>query len=72
MGVALSIAIPIIVVAAVIVLIGAARRRETMAAEGRLTRETRRRDRGRVDVDAAGAPDAPTGREVERAAVLLD
>ena len=71
MGVALSIAIPIIVVAAVIVLIGAARRRETMAAEGRLTRETRRRDRGRVDVDAAaGAPDAPTGRDVERAAVL--
>ena len=71
MGVALSIAIPIIVVAAVIVLIGAARRRETMAAEGRLTRETRRRDRGRVDIEeAAGAADAPTGREVERAAVL--
>ena len=71
MGVALSIAIPIIVVAAVIVLIGAARRRDTMAAEGRLTRETRRRDRGRVDIDdPAGAPDALTGREVERAAVL--
>ncbi|MCY3635261.1 MAG: Rieske 2Fe-2S domain-containing protein [bacterium] len=71
MGVALSIAIPIIVVAAVIVLVGAARRRETMAAEGRLTRETRRRDRGRVDIDdPAGQPDAPTGREVERAAVL--
>ncbi|WP_419923886.1 Rieske 2Fe-2S domain-containing protein [Candidatus Poriferisocius sp.] len=71
MGVALSIAIPIIVVAAVIVLVGASRRRETMAAEGRLSRETRRRDRGRVDVDdAAGVPDAPTGREVERAAVL--
>ena len=71
MGVALSIAIPIIVVAGVIVLIGAARRRETMAAEGRLTRETRRRDRGRVKVDdAAGQTDAPTGREVERAAVL--
>ena len=71
MGVALSIAIPIIVVAAVIVLIGAARRRETMAAEGRLTRETRRRDRGRVDIDdLAGSADAPTGREVERAAVL--
>ena len=71
MGVALSIAIPIIVVAAVIVLIGAARRRETMAAEGRLTRETRRRDRGRVDIDdPSGAADAPTGREVERAAVV--
>ncbi|MCY3963366.1 MAG: Rieske 2Fe-2S domain-containing protein [bacterium] len=71
MGVALSIAIPIIVVAAAIVLIGAARRRETMAAEGRLTRETRRRDRGQVDIDdPAGVPDAPTGREVERAAVL--
>lgn len=71
MGVALSIAIPIIVVAGVIVLISAARRRETMAAEGRLTRETRRRDRGRVDIDdPAGVADAPTGREVERAAVL--
>ena len=70
MGVALSIAIPIIVVAAVIVLVGAARRRETMAAEGRLSRETRRRDRGRVDVDDADEPDAPTGREVERAAVV--
>ncbi|MDE0236199.1 MAG: Rieske 2Fe-2S domain-containing protein [bacterium] len=71
MGVALSIAIPIIVVAAVIVLIGAARRRETMAAEGRLTRETRRRDRGRVDIDHDSAmSDAPTGREVERAAVV--
>lgn len=71
MGVALSIAIPIIVVAAVIVLVGAARRRETMAAEGRLTRETRRRDRGRVDIDdASGVSDAPTGREVEKAAVL--
>ncbi|WP_420639808.1 ubiquinol-cytochrome c reductase iron-sulfur subunit [Candidatus Poriferisocius sp.] len=71
MGVALSIAIPIIVVAAVIVLVGAARRRETMAAEGRLGRETRRRDRGRVSVEQhAGAADAPTGREVERAAVL--
>ena len=71
MGVALSIAIPIIVVAAVIVLIGAARRRETMAAEGRLTRETRRRDRGRVDLDDdSGVSGAPTGREVERAAVL--
>ena len=70
MGVALSIAIPILVVAAVIVLVGAARRRETMAAEGRLTRETRRRDRGRVDIDDdSGASDAPTGREVERAAV---
>ena len=71
MGVALSIAIPIIVVAAVIVLIGAARRRETMSAEGRLARETRRRDRGRVDIDdPTEAADAPTGREVERAAVL--
>lgn len=71
MGVALSIAIPIIVVAAVIVLVGAARRRETMAAEGRLTRETRRRDRGRVGIDdPAGQPDTPSGREVERAAVL--
>ena len=71
MGVALSIAIPIIVVAGVIVLISAARRRETMAAEGRLTRETRRRDRGRVEIDdPAGVSDAPTGREVERAAVL--
>ncbi|WP_419918969.1 ubiquinol-cytochrome c reductase iron-sulfur subunit [Candidatus Poriferisocius sp.] len=69
MGIALSIAIPIIVVAAAIMLVAAARRRETMAAEGHLNRETRRRDRGRVAVD--GEPVAgPTGREVERAAVV--
>ena len=71
MGIALSIAIPIIVVAAVIVLVGAARRRETMAAEGRLTRETRRRDRGRLDSGPLEGPAAaPGGREVERAAVM--
>ncbi len=71
MGVALFIAIPIIVVAGVIVLIGAARRRETLAAEGRLSRETRERDRGRSDIGGPeGAAGAPTGREVERAAVL--
>ncbi len=71
MGIALSIAIPIIVVAAAIMLVAATRRRETTAAEGHLTRETRRRDRGRVVVDDPDAvAEAPTGREVERAAVV--
>ena len=64
---ALLIAIPLLVIAAAVVLIAASRRRETSDAVGRLSRETRRKDR---DVTAlAGDEDEPlTGREVERAA----
>ena len=62
----LAIVIPVLVVLAGILLIGAARRRQTSAAVGSLTRETRKRDRGTV-IDESGQV---TGREVERAAVV--
>ncbi len=66
---ALLIAIPVLVVLAGIVLIAAARRRDTGEVIGALARETRKRDRGAV---RPSDPDAsPTsGREVERAAAL--
>src|SRR5688572_7336854 len=66
----LLIAIPLLVVFAGVVLFASARRRDTGEAIGALARETRKRDRGAVDlVDAEEAPPT-TGREVERAAAL--
>jgi cytochrome b6-f complex iron-sulfur subunit len=62
------IAIPVLVVLAGVVLFASARRRDTGEAIGALARETRKRDRGAVDlVDEDEAPPT-TGREVERAA----
>ncbi len=62
------IAIPVLVVLAGVVLFASARRRDTGEAIGALARETRKRDRGAVDlVDSEEAPPT-TGREVERAA----
>ena len=49
---------------AAIVLLGAVRRRETDAATGRLSRETRKRDRGHPTT--LPEPDVKSGREVER------
>lgn len=64
------IAVPVLVLLAAILLLAAARRRDTEAAVGRLSRETRSRDRGR----SAALPDAEapklTGREVERSVAL--
>lgn len=62
----LAIVIPVLVVFAAILLIGASRRRETDAATGTLSRETRTRDRGPA-LDEAGEV---TGKDVERAAVV--
>ena len=65
----LAIVIPVLAAAGAVMLIAAYRRREVRSATGRLSRRTRLRDRlGRRT--AAAAPQAPTGREVERAAVL--
>src|SRR3954453_18882386 len=67
----LAIAIIAIVVLAGVVLFATARRRDTDAAIGGLSRETRKRDRsGDLPADIA-TPEAPpvTGRDVERAAV---
>ena len=67
---ALLIAIPVLVVLGGVVLFASARRRDTGEAIGALARETRKRDRGAVDlVDGEDAPPT-TGREVERAAAL--
>jgi len=66
----LAIAVPVLVVLAGVLLFASARRRDTEAATGTISRETARRDRGPV-APTAEAEEAPTtGREVERAAVL--
>ena len=72
-GAILAIAIPIVVVAMIVMVVAAMRRRDVEGTT--LSGEARRADRGRVELhaDDAAAPDdepAPTGREVERAAVL--
>jgi cytochrome b6-f complex iron-sulfur subunit len=65
-GVAIVAIVLVLLALASIVLLGAARRRETDTATGRLSRETRRRDRSGT---ASLPEDAPaTGREVEKAA----
>jgi cytochrome b6-f complex iron-sulfur subunit len=70
---ALVIAIPVLVLLAVILLVGTARRRDTGEAIGSLSRETVQRDRAarkRSKRAAADEAQAPTGREVERSTAL--
>ena len=65
----LVIAIVALVLLAAVLLYAVSRRRDADAAIGTVSAETRRRDAARVA--ATGADEAePTGREVERAAVL--
>jgi cytochrome b6-f complex iron-sulfur subunit len=64
----IAIAVPILVVLAGVLLFASARRRDIGTAEGVLSSETARRDRGPVELTEAGRP--VSGREVERAAVL--
>ncbi len=69
----LLIAIPVLVVLAGVVLFASMRRRDTGEAIGMLSRETSKRDAGKVrlaSTDEAEATPAVTGTEVERAAVL--
>jgi len=65
----LALIIPLLVILALIMLFAASRRRDTNAATGHLTRETRSRDRGAVAMKETEV-DLPTGKEVEKAAVL--
>src|SRR5688500_6660236 len=67
---ALLIAIPVLVVLAGVLLFATARRRDTGEAIGALARETRKRDRGSVEVLDRDDAAPVTGREVERAAAL--
>jgi cytochrome b6-f complex iron-sulfur subunit len=65
----IAIAVPVLVVLAGVLLFAAARRRDSNSAQGVLSSETARRDRGPVELsEAEGRP--ASGREVEKAAVL--
>jgi cytochrome b6-f complex iron-sulfur subunit len=70
----LLIAIPVLVLLAAVLLVGAARRRDTGEAIGSLSRETVKRDRvARVSATATATEpevEAPSGREVEASAAL--
>jgi len=63
----LVLAFVVLVALAAILVLGVVRRRETGAAVGELSRETRRRDTGGVP---PVEEERPTGREVERSAAL--
>ncbi|HET9609363.1 MAG TPA: Rieske 2Fe-2S domain-containing protein [Acidimicrobiales bacterium] len=67
-GTIILIAVPVLVVLAGVLLFASARRRDTGAAQGVLSSETARRDRGPVELSEGGRP--ASGREVERAAAL--
>jgi cytochrome b6-f complex iron-sulfur subunit len=62
----LAIVIPVLIVLAGVLLIGASRRRQTDSAVGTLSRQTRKQDRGPV-IDDSGQV---TGEEVEKAALV--
>ncbi|HEY3144643.1 MAG TPA: Rieske 2Fe-2S domain-containing protein [Acidimicrobiales bacterium] len=66
----LLIAVPTLVVLAGLVLFAAARRRDTGAAVGQLSHETRTRDRGVVAPTEEESAPPTTGREIERMAAL--
>ncbi|MEZ5321546.1 MAG: Rieske 2Fe-2S domain-containing protein [Microthrixaceae bacterium] len=66
------IAIVVLVLAAIALVAGAARRTDASSATGQLSRETLRRDRDarrKAEVGGSVTASAPTGRAVERAAV---
>ena len=66
---ALLIIIPVLIIAAAIVGFAAYKRRDRADAVGKLSRETRTRDRSDAAAPLEGEA-APTGREVEQAAVV--
>jgi cytochrome b6-f complex iron-sulfur subunit len=66
-GAIIGIGIGVLVVLAIVLLAGAARRRDTGEAVGGLSRETRKRDRGKP---AVGVEAPPLGRDVEKAAAI--
>lgn len=67
------IAVPILALLAAVLLLGAARSKDTGEAIGSLSRETVKRDRAAVGGKAAAAAvedEAPSGRDVERSAAI--
>jgi cytochrome b6-f complex iron-sulfur subunit len=67
-GAIIAIGVGVLVVLAVVLFAGVARRRDTGEAVGALSRETRRRDKGAPPIVAAEP--ALTGREVEHSVAL--
>src|SRR5687768_3340132 len=67
-GAIIAIGVGALVVLAVLLFAGAARRRDTGEAIGGLSRETRKRDKSTRDVAATEPP--ATGRDVEKAAAI--
>jgi cytochrome b6-f complex iron-sulfur subunit len=67
---ALVIAIPVLVLLAAILLVSAARRRDTGEAVGSLSRETVKRDRNARKGATTEEVPAPSGRDVERSTAL--
>jgi cytochrome b6-f complex iron-sulfur subunit len=66
-GAIIGLGVGVLVVLAVVLLAGAARRRDTGEAVGGLSRETRKRDKGKT----ATVPERPpVGRDVEKAAAI--
>jgi cytochrome b6-f complex iron-sulfur subunit len=66
------VAVVVVVLLGVVFLASTSRRRDRAAAIGVLSRETKKRDRSEVGMEAVAPEGAPpvTGKEVERAAVL--
>jgi cytochrome b6-f complex iron-sulfur subunit len=70
MGVVLVLVVVLVVLLLGILVVSALRRRDMGTAIGELSRETRRRDSSGKQPEASVAPAAPTGKAVERAAVV--
>ena len=71
-GAIIGIGVAVLVVLAVVLFAGVARRRDTGEAVGELSRETRTRDRARARRGEAAVPpvDVVTGRDVEKGVAL--
>jgi cytochrome b6-f complex iron-sulfur subunit len=69
-GAIIAIAVGVLVVLAVVLIAGAARRRDTGDAIGGLSRETRKRDKSAKATAPVAATAAPTGAAVEKAAAI--
>src|SRR5215831_4367511 len=70
-GAVIAVGVGVLVVLAVVLIAGAARRRDAGDAIGGLSRETRKRDKSRkATAPLPTTPVAPTGTAVEKAAAI--
>jgi cytochrome b6-f complex iron-sulfur subunit len=69
-GALLAIGVAFLVVLAVLLIAGAARRRDTGEATGGLSRETRKRDKSKRATESLATEEPATGASVEKAAAI--